>query len=77
VGSELDPCDAAVSGLSEIRDGLEPAKNLFDSLSDALADAVALVPSRPRVDGRGAMFVLRDVRRDVQVQQPATNLGTS
>src|SRR5438128_1747628 len=60
----LEPSEAR---LPEIRDGLGPAKDLLDALSDDLADRVASVSGGASIDRRAAArsFVLRDVRGDV------------
>ena len=51
------------------RDGLQPAKTFFDSLSLDLADAITLVPSRTPINGASAssFVVLRYMRRDSHV----------
>jgi hypothetical protein len=65
VRCELIPGEHAVSRLAEVADGLEPAEDLLDTFSDALAELVSGVACGPLVDLRAAVpgDLLRDVGR--------------
>ena len=59
-----DAVAAAEPGLLLPGDRLDPAERLLDALADALADGIAAVPGRARVDRRAAAAgVLRHMRR--------------
>ena len=59
----------AMPNLAQQRDRLQPAETFFDSLPLDLADAIAFVPRRPRINRAATAppIVLRHVRRDSQV----------
>src|SRR5262249_30371474 len=48
----VDPLAAAVAEFSQQSDGLHPAERLLDQLPFPLADCVARMPGRSRVDRR-------------------------
>src|ERR1700678_1491591 len=65
-----DAFAAAELGSLLARDSLDPAKGLFDSLADALADRIARVPRGAAVDRRrAAIGILRHVGRRVHRAQ--------
>src|SRR5579863_6342277 len=64
VGRELVAMEPLEPGLAEVADRLHPAEDLLDPLSEPLADRIARVPSRARVDGRVPLLPC-DVGRDV------------
>ena len=59
----VDKTSASVPQFAEERDGLQPAKGLFDQLPLAMADAIPGVSGRARVDRAAPVseFVLRDM----------------
>ena len=70
IASQLGPLQAAVTRPLKPADCLHPAKDLLDSLADALADGVTNVPRRASVDGAASPTgVLRYVWRDLSLTQ--------
>src|SRR5438552_6610251 len=65
-----DPRAPAMTRLTQQRDGLEPAEDLLDPFARTLAQRVAGMACRPRVDRAAAVRgVLRDVGRDAERAQ--------
>jgi len=50
-----DPRHAAVAGLSHASDGFEPAEDLLDAFTFALADQIARMMSGQLIDDRGGL----------------------
>src|SRR5215470_11121624 len=65
-----DPSEPAVTRLTQQRYRLEPAEDLFDAFARTLAEGVAGMPRRARIDRAATLGgVLGQVRRDAERAQ--------
>src|SRR6476646_3960911 len=64
----VHPTSAAVTELTQPADRLHPAEDFFNPFPGALADRVARMPRRARIE-RATVLLLRDVRRGLQRAQ--------
>src|SRR5688572_5270495 len=65
VRGQLRSLDAFEARSPKAADGLRPAEDFLDALSNALAHGVARMARRAPIDRRGTAGVLRHVGRDV------------
>jgi len=66
---------SSVSSASEPANCLDPAEDLLNALTDALADSVALVADGATIDRRATMGVLSDMRGDFGLAASLDEVG--